>query len=249
MATTPSAEVAARPAFYALARGGWRDYVTLLHLPYTAWHLSYVTIGAALAPSFDLKRWGATMLAFFLATGVGAHALDELSGRPLGTHISARVLGALAGASVAGAVAIGLIASAYFSLWIIVFVLIGAWLVLAYNLELWQGIFHTDAWFALAWGGFPVICAYFAQAESISAEAVVATAFATTLALAQRRLSKAVRHVRRQLSAVRGEMEDKDGTTTPISSATLTAPSEQALQLLAVAVVLLATALLVSRLA
>ena len=37
-----------RPAFYALAPGGWRDYVTLLHPPYTLWHLSYVAIGAAL---------------------------------------------------------------------------------------------------------------------------------------------------------------------------------------------------------
>ena len=43
---------ARRPAFYALAPGGWRDYVTLLHLPYTAWHLSYVAIGAALTAAF-----------------------------------------------------------------------------------------------------------------------------------------------------------------------------------------------------
>jgi hypothetical protein len=41
---------ALRPAFYALGRGGLRDHVTLLRPPYTVWHLSYVGIGAALAP-------------------------------------------------------------------------------------------------------------------------------------------------------------------------------------------------------
>ncbi len=41
------------PAFYALAPGGWRDYWTLLHPPYTVWHLSYVVIGASLAPEVN----------------------------------------------------------------------------------------------------------------------------------------------------------------------------------------------------
>ena len=71
---------AARPAFYALRSGGWRDYVTLLHPPYTLWHLSYVAIGAALAPRLDWAVLGWTVLAFALALGIGAHALDELSG-------------------------------------------------------------------------------------------------------------------------------------------------------------------------
>src|SRR5438093_13647156 len=76
-----------RPAFYALAPGGWRDYLTLLHPPYTAWHLSYVAIGATLAPHFRADRLGAAAAAFFLGLGVGAHALDEWQGRPLQTRL------------------------------------------------------------------------------------------------------------------------------------------------------------------
>ncbi|MFB3739399.1 MAG: hypothetical protein ACE14W_10620, partial [Candidatus Velamenicoccus archaeovorus] len=77
------AERAERPAFYALRSGGWRDYWTLLHPPYTLWHLSYVVIGACLTDVVDLRWLGETVLAFFLAVGLGAHALDELRGRPL----------------------------------------------------------------------------------------------------------------------------------------------------------------------
>src|ERR671930_2775080 len=96
-----------RPAFYALASGGWRDLVTLLHPPYTAWHLSYVALGAAVAPTVYAGRVGAALAAFFLGVGVCAHALDELNGRPLRTQLSDGALVALAVVGLAGAVAIG----------------------------------------------------------------------------------------------------------------------------------------------
>src|SRR5436190_22549412 len=95
-----------RPAFYALRGGSWRQLVTLLHPPYTAWHLSYVALGAAPAPVLHAGRLWAALGAFFLAVGIGAHALDELHGRPLGTALSDRVLAALAIAAMAGAVGI-----------------------------------------------------------------------------------------------------------------------------------------------
>ena len=53
-----------RPSFYALRPGGWRDYITLLHPPYTLWHLSYVAVGAALAPHMDWALLGWTTLPF-----------------------------------------------------------------------------------------------------------------------------------------------------------------------------------------
>src|SRR5580698_9511744 len=105
-AVSPSLE---RPAFYALRPGGWRDLVTLLHPPYTAWNLANVAIGAALAPQFDGGRLAAVLGAFLLGVGVCAHTLDELNGRPLRTRISDGALKGLAGASLAGAVAIGVI--------------------------------------------------------------------------------------------------------------------------------------------
>jgi hypothetical protein len=235
----------ARPAFYALAPGGWRDYVTLLHPPYTAWHLSYVAIGAGLAPVLHWDRLGAALGAFFLAVGLGAHALDELNGRPLATRIPARVLVAIAALSIGAAVAIGIAGAILFDLWLLAFVAFGGFIVVAYNLELTGGRFHNDAWFAIAWGAFPALTGYFAVAERIRTEAVLAAVYACLLSLAQRQLSTQVRTVRRRVAAVSGTIEHADGRREPIDASTLTAAPEAALRALAGATVALAVALLV----
>ena len=237
-----------RPAFYALPRGGWRDYVTLLHLPYTAWHLSYVVVGGCLAATVSWSRLGLTVLAFFLAMGIGAHALDELAGRPLGTTIPASVLVVLAVASVAAACAIGIAVALSFSLWILPLVAIGAFLVPAYNLELFGARFHSDLWFSLAWGAFPVLTGYVACAGTLRSAAVIAAAWATVLSLAQRRLSTPVRRMRRGVVAVSGELESDEGGREAVTRETLVAAPEAALRLLAAATVLIAAALVALRL-
>jgi hypothetical protein len=238
----------ARPAFYALESGGWRDYVTLLHPPYTTWHLAYVAIGGALAPRTDWPVLGVTLLAFFLAMGIGAHALDELRGRPLRTRIPSRTLAVLAAVSIAAAAGIGAAVAVQRSMWLFAFVAFGAFIVVAYNLELFGGRFHNDLWFGLAWGGFPLLTAYFAVAGRIRVEALLAAAFAVVLSLAQRALSTPVRDVRRRVESVAGTISYRDGTSLPLSPDALTGPQERALKLLAAATVLLAAALVVRRL-
>jgi hypothetical protein len=237
-----------RPAFYALASGGWRDYVTLLHPPYTAWHLSYVVIGGCLAPAVAWGRLGAAVVAFGLAVGIGAHSLDELIGRPLRTRIPDAVLVALAAISITGACAIGIAGAMAYEPWLALLVPVGLFLVLAYNLELAGGRFHSDLWFGLAWGGFPVICGYSAVAGEIGIEALLGALFALLLSLAQRALSSHVRFIRRRTVAVRGELELRDGSIEPLDADRLTVPAETALRLLSAASVVLAAALVAVRL-
>ena len=238
----------ARPAFYALRQGGWRDYVTLLHPPYTLWHLSYVALGAALAPRMDWPLLGWTTLAFFLAMGVGAHALDELQGRPLQTLIPARVLIALAVVSIGAACAIGCAIAVERTLWLLVFVAAGGFIVVAYNLELFGGRFHSDLWFAVAWGALPVLTAYVAAAETLSWAAVAAALFAVALSHAQRWLSTPVRLVRRSAREVSGKLELDGGATVPVTPELLTRASEQALRAMTVATIAIAVALVLARL-
>jgi hypothetical protein len=238
---------AVRPAFYALRPGGWRDYVTLLHPPYTLWHLSYVALGAGLAPHMKWGLLGWTTLAFLLALGVGAHALDELNGRPLQTRIPRAVLLGLAAVSLAAACAIGIAVAARSNWWLLVFVAAGAFVMPAYNLELFGGAFHSDLWFALAWGAFPAVTAYFASAGRLRGEALAAAAFALLSSLAQRRLSTQVRLVRRRVASVSGQLTLADGAVARVDAELLAGAAEQALQLLTVAMPVLAGALLLFR--
>jgi len=238
----------ARPAFYALAPGGWRDYVTLLHPPYTAWHLSYVVIGACLAPHLYEGRLAAALAAFFLALGVSAHALDELNGRPLQTKIPEGVLVGLTIVPLAIAVGIGIAGALAFNGWLLVFVAIGLALVPVYNLELFGGAIHNGAGFAFAWGAFPLLTGYFVCAGTISWTALLAAAYATLTSYVQRVLSTPVRHVRRRVASVSGTIELRDGTREQVTRETLAAGPERSLQALAAANVALAAALLVLRL-
>jgi hypothetical protein len=238
---------ASRPAFYALSPGGWRDYVTLLHLPYTAWHLSYVAIGAALSAAFAWDRFLPTLAAFFLAVGLGAHALDELNGRPLRTRIPAGVLVTLGVVSIAGAVGIGIVGALTVDPWLGAFVAAGAFIVVAYNLELVGGRFHGNAWFALAWGSFPLVTAYFAVAGKLDLVAAAGAVFAYLLSHAQRTLSTPVRDVRRRVTGVEGRIDRSDGSSEPITTALLVRANEVALRALAGATVALAVTLVLVR--
>ena len=224
-----------------------RDLVTLLHLPYTAWHLSYVAIGAALASELDGARLAWTLAAFLLAVGVAAHCLDELHGRPLGTTVPRGLLIASSVAGLGAAIVIGLGGVRTLGAPLLALMLVGVALVLAYNLELFGGALHNDAAFALAWGGFPVLVGGFAQTGSIELAVLIGAAFATATSLAQRHLSSWARGLRRRLASVQGTLTWRDGSEQRIDVALLVAPAEAALRLVAAAHVLLAIALLAAR--
>jgi hypothetical protein len=204
-------------------------------------------IGASLAPDVQMRWLGETLLAFFLAMGLAAHALDELHGRPLGTRIPSPLLVAVATVGLAGAVALGIDGMAEVSPWLGLFIVTGAFLVVAYNLELFGGAFHSDLWFALAWGAFPVLTAAFAQTADLRTAAVIAAGACALLSAAQRVLSTPVRDLRRRAADVQGSIVDRDGATRSIDAATLRDAPERALRLLSAAVPLLALAMLAAK--
>jgi hypothetical protein len=234
-------------AFYGRRGGKRADWWTLLHPPYTLWHLSYVVMGAALAPRLSWSVLASTVFAFFLAVGLAAHALDELHGRPLGTAISARTLWIVTSVSLAGAVLLGALAVPYSGPLLLPCIALGVILVLSYNLELFGGRLHTDVGFAAPWGAFPVLVGFVAQApplaQPVSAAAVVLALAATGLSYAQRRLSTPARALRRRATAVHGVITLSEGTHETLDRTTLLAPLEAALKTLSITMPLLALAL------
>ena len=238
----------ARPAFYALGSGRVGDALTLLHPPYTAWHLSYFALGAAVAPTFHVNRllWG--LVAFGLAVGVSAHAFDELHSRPLGTSFAGRTLVGVGVAALVGAMAIGVAGVLTVSVWLVPLVVVGAMFLPAYNLELAGGRFHSDLWFALGWGGFPAFTGYFVNAEKVALPGLLMAVGCTVLSVAQRRLSSAARELRRRTAAVSGTRTLCDGSTEQLTQSGLLAPLDGALAALSLAMVLTACAMVASRL-
>jgi hypothetical protein len=237
------------PAYYAPRAGGWRrDVLALLHPPYTAWHLSYVVIGASLATSVDLVRLGATLLAFFLAVGVSAHAFDELHGRPLRTQLPGRLLAGAAIVGLVAAVALGVAGVTRVGPGLIPFIALGVLFVIAYNLELMGGRLHGDFWFALSWGSVPVLTAYFAQTGRISLGAIAAAGAAYALSYGQRALSTPARTLRRKSRSVSGVVTLDDGSRVDLSESVLLRPLELALRSFSWGVVAIAVGLLLARL-
>ena len=228
----------ARPAFYALRPGGWRDLVTVLHPPYTLWHISNVAIGAAAAAHFHTGRTFAAIAAFFLAVGLGAHALDELNGRPLGTQLARGALIALSAFGLGGALVIGVLGCIYVSATLIPFVLFGAFI---------GGRFHTDFWLAASWAGFSALTGWWVNALGVHSlrEAIAATAAVLAcffLVSVQRVLSTPVRELRRRTLALDGEQRLADGTVRRIDRQQIIEPLDRSLLGLSIAVPLLAVA-------
>jgi hypothetical protein len=241
-----------RPAFYALRPGGWRDLVTVVHPPYTAWHLANVGFGAAAASQIHTDRFLATLAAFFLALGISAHTLDELNGRPLQTKLSDRTLVVLAATSLAAAMGIGVAGCFIVSATLVPFVLAGGFFVVAYNLELFGGRFHTDFWLAFAWAAFPALTSWWVNTLSLASlkvdvAGVLVAAGCFGLVSVQRRLSTPVRRLRRKTASVHGEQRLEDGTVIPLTASELAAPLDWSLRRLSLAVVTLSVGLVVIR--
>jgi hypothetical protein len=236
------------PAFYAVRGRGWRDYITVLHPPYTAWHLSYVCLGWSASARVHPDRLVLLLTAFFLAVGVGAHALDEQRGRPLHTAIPTPVLVAAAIVSIGGAVALGIFEAARTSWAILLFVACGGFIVVAYNLELFGGRLHTDLWFAAAWGAFPALTSSWVNTLSFNIPSLLVAVACFFLSLAQRKLSTPVRALRRRAVRVEGTIEYADGTASPVDGGYLLAGPEAALKAISVGLPVLAIGLVILRL-
>jgi hypothetical protein len=208
-------------------------------------------IGASLAPVavISTSKLVATVIAFFCAVGLSAHALDELNGRPLRTSIPTSVLVLVTVVGLVVAVGLGVLGVVRDGWVLVPFIVVGPLLVVAYNAELFGGIVHTDAGFALAWGAFPVLTAYVAEAKTLAVAPVLAAAGAFALSAAQRSLSTPARIMRRKISYVEGTVHFSDGTTGAIDQKALIKPLERALSSMSWAIVLFAAGLAVARLA
>jgi hypothetical protein len=154
------------------------------------------------------------------------------------------VLAGLGIVALAVAVGLGLAATTLVGPAFLVYVGIGAAIVLLYGLEV--PFVHSDIGFALGWGAFPVAATACATGAHPFPAALAAIA-AAMLSLAQRHLSTRARTIRRRTVSVAGEVRYADGRREAIDAATLIGAPEAALRILWLALPLAAAAMLLTR--
>ncbi|MCL4519343.1 MAG: hypothetical protein M1587_09115 [Thaumarchaeota archaeon] len=236
-----------KSAWYALeGRGALIDVVNLLHPPYTLWHLSYVMIGIALSPAIHPWRSAAVLIAFLLGLGIGAHALDETMGNPLRTRLSKKALYAIGFTAISIAVAIGLYYAIELSLLLLPFVVVEAFLAVAYNLEVMNRRFHSMLVFVLSWGVLPLLTAYFVNSLTLNLPVLAAAACAALLTYVQRTLSTHARRFRRAKADIQS-IKYSDGDSISITTDEIISSSERSLKALTILIFVLAIALILFR--
>lgn len=174
------------PAFGPLK---FRAFIGMLFLPYTGMVLAFVLMGAMVGENLLWDDIGLVVLAYFLAMGVGAHALDAIGSRkikPWGEILTPRLLHWVIVLSMTAAVIVTVaVCLNHPLLWIIA--AFEYFFVLAYNLELFGGAFHTDFYFALSWGYLPVLAGYLvtdpynSMGAAVTSNLIGAAAFALSM--------------------------------------------------------------------
>ncbi|MFZ5863802.1 MAG: hypothetical protein ACOYXR_13290 [Nitrospirota bacterium] len=170
-----------------------------MFFPYTGMVLSYTVIGGMLAPTVAWDRVAALLVIYFLGLGIAAHALDALGSReikPWGTVFSRRQLWIAAAGALLVAYAIAGHYSYWYVPWLAVFAVIEGFFVFAYNLEWWNGRFHTNGWFALSWGALPALTGYVMQTNSLSPAALIVAAAMAALSLVEITASRAYKAIK-----------------------------------------------------
>ncbi len=188
----------------------FRVAVGILFLPYTGMVLSYTVIGSMLPEKIYWDRVGAILAIYFLALGIGAHALDAIGSKnvkPWGTVFSPKEVRWLALVSIIIAYAIGIYYMVFYTplLWIIA--ILEGFFLLAYNLELFGGRFHTDEWFVFSWGFLPVLAGYIIQTNSGSLPAFILALAAGLLSYVQIVAERPYKDLKRLSSPTRDEID------------------------------------------
>ncbi len=162
--------------------------------------LSFSVIGAMLANRPRWDRVAAILLIFWFGLGIGAHALDALGSKgekPWGVIFTRAQLWCLALASLVIAYAIALYYALFYVPLLWSMALLEGFFVFAYNLEWFNGRFHTDAWFAVSWGGLPLLSGYIIQTNTVSLGSLALAASTACFSLVEIKASRPYRMMKR----------------------------------------------------
>jgi xanthine/uracil permease len=202
--------------------------------------LAFAVIGAMVAQTVEWRRVGAIVVIYFLGLGIAAHALDALGSKkakPWGDVFTTSQLWLLAAVSLAAAYAIAVYCMIRYAPWLWTVAVLEGFFVFAYNLEWFEGWFHTDGWFAFSWGFLPVVAGHLIQANTVSFDALVLAAAMALFSLVEIKASRHYKALKQMTRIPEGHEK------------TALEKYEAILKSVSAGVILLATGLLIHRMA
>jgi 4-hydroxybenzoate polyprenyltransferase len=168
--------------------------------PYTLMNASYTIIGSFLAPAVNPYKAGLLALVYLLAVGISAHALDATGpNKPWGDFLSRNQLRALAIGALIPALFLGLYLALTYAVLLLLVGLVELFFLFGYNLELFDGVFHSDGWFAFSWGFLPVIAGYVLQSDSIGPSGLAGGLFGFLTAYIEIKASRPYKEIKRSM--------------------------------------------------
>ncbi|MEM2760836.1 MAG: hypothetical protein QXU32_12010 [Nitrososphaerales archaeon] len=178
----------------------FRLFMGLLFLPYTGMCVSFTIIGSMLAQTIFWDRVLAIALIYFLALGIAAHSLDSIGSKrakPWGSYFGRKQLWILLLGALVAAYAIGIYYMVLYVplLWFVA--IAEGFFVFAYNMELFNGKFHTDVWFAFSWGSLPLLAGYIIQTNNVSLIAFAAASITGFISYVEIKTSRPYKELKR----------------------------------------------------
>ena len=179
----------------------FRAFIGMLFLPYTGMCVSFTIIGSMLSESILWDRVLSIFVIYFLALGVSAHAADNLGSKkikPWGNFFTIFELKLM----VIGGLSVSYILGVYYIITVapllLIIAIIEGFFLFAYNFELFNGLFHNNFWFAVSWGGLPLLAGFVIQTDSISALSLISSIIAFLVAYTEIRISRKYKELKRK---------------------------------------------------
>ena len=179
----------------------FRAFIGMLFLPYTGMCISFTIIGSMLSESISWDRVLSIFIIYFLALGVSAHAADNLGSKkikPWGNFFSTFELRLM----VIGGLSVSYILGIYYIITVapllLIIAIIEGFFLFAYNFELFNGLFHNNFWFAVSWGGLPLLAGFVIQTNSISVLSLISSIMAFLVAYTEIRISRKYKELKRK---------------------------------------------------
>jgi len=188
--------------WYQMEGSKLKEFITIMHIPYTMMCISFLTMGFAISGIRDYGLYILTFISYFLGLGISSHCFDQLTG--MGSRYVEKLkdddLIFIGIFSLVISILIGIISMIDYKLWNLIWLIpIQSFFVFSYPLaKTFRGKFHSDFWFSISFGAIPVIIGNYVNTGGFDVMVFVFASFCVIISYIEILLSRHSRYMRKE---------------------------------------------------